>query len=120
MPAMIRCLDHWATAAHGNGRATLRMYHFQFPDRRMPHHRIFQWLHRQPRVTRSFQVTRYDAGRRRDVRSPSLEVSIVNVVADRPEFTRVVAHHVSVSHQTICRVLNENRYTFSIFSAYKL
>ncbi|GFX37592.1 hypothetical protein TNCV_3201161 [Trichonephila clavipes] len=27
--------------SNGNGRAVLRMYHAQFPDRRMPHHRIF-------------------------------------------------------------------------------
>ncbi|GFW27102.1 hypothetical protein TNCV_93281 [Trichonephila clavipes] len=26
--------------ANGNGRAALRMYHSQFPDRRMPYHRI--------------------------------------------------------------------------------
>ncbi|GFX82241.1 hypothetical protein TNCV_33491 [Trichonephila clavipes] len=44
------------------------------------------------------------------VGSPSLEESILNVVADRPESsTRAIAHHVSMSHQTICRLLNENR-----------
>ncbi|GFW41978.1 hypothetical protein TNCV_6871 [Trichonephila clavipes] len=32
--------------ADGNGRAALRMYHAQFPDRRMPDHRIFHRLHR--------------------------------------------------------------------------
>ncbi|GFX52007.1 hypothetical protein TNCV_4653361 [Trichonephila clavipes] len=47
----------------------------QFSDRRMPDHRIFQWLHHQLRETRSFHVTRYDAGRGRTVRSPSLEES---------------------------------------------
>ncbi|GFW29212.1 hypothetical protein TNCV_4132871 [Trichonephila clavipes] len=53
-------------------------------------------LHRQLRETCSFHVTRYDAGRRRAVPSPSLEEDILNVVADRPESsTRAVAHHLS-------------------------
>ncbi|GFY28532.1 hypothetical protein TNCV_4149631 [Trichonephila clavipes] len=61
------------------------------------------------RDTRSFYVTRHNAGRQRAVRSPSLEESILNVVAVRPESsTRAVAHYVSVSHQTVCRVLNED------------
>ncbi|GFV17143.1 uncharacterized protein TNCV_3633061 [Trichonephila clavipes] len=86
------------------------MYHAQFPERRMPDHRIYQRLHRQLRETRSFYVTRHDAGRQRAAPSPSLEESILHVVADRPESsTRAVAHHVSVCHQTVCRVLNENR-----------
>ncbi|GFU58719.1 hypothetical protein TNCV_932631 [Trichonephila clavipes] len=38
----------------------------------------------------------------RAVRSPSLEESILNVVAVRPESsTRAVAYHVCVSHQTV-------------------
>ncbi|GFW57895.1 uncharacterized protein TNCV_1418421 [Trichonephila clavipes] len=96
--------------AIGNDRSALQMYHSQFPDQRMPDHRTFQRLHRQLRETRSFHVTRHDAGRRRPVRSSSLEESLLNVVTDRPELsTRAVARHVSVNHQTICRVLNENR-----------
>ncbi|GFT51392.1 hypothetical protein TNCV_4955061 [Trichonephila clavipes] len=63
--------------ATGHGKAALRMYHAQFPNRRMPDHRMFQRLHRQLRETQSS--------------------------------TRAVAHHVSVSHQTACRELNENR-----------
>ncbi|GFX60459.1 hypothetical protein TNCV_1181781 [Trichonephila clavipes] len=35
--------------ANGNGRVVLRMYHAQFPDRRMPDHRSFQRLHHQLR-----------------------------------------------------------------------
>ncbi|GFT95087.1 uncharacterized protein TNCV_1473481 [Trichonephila clavipes] len=90
---------------NGNGRDALRMYHTQFPDRRIPDHRIFQRLHRQFPVTRPFHVTRHDAGRQRAVRSPTLEESILNIVAVRPESSiRAVAHHVSVSHQTVCRV----------------
>ncbi|GFW30616.1 hypothetical protein TNCV_455541 [Trichonephila clavipes] len=67
--------------ANGNGRAVIRMYHPQFPDRRMSKQRIFQRLLRQLREVRSFHVTRHDDGRRRAVRSPSLEESISNVVA---------------------------------------
>ncbi|GFV96939.1 DUF4817 domain-containing protein [Trichonephila clavipes] len=96
--------------ANGYSRAVLRMCQAQFPDRRMPDHRISHRLHHQLRETHSFHVTRYDAGRRRAVRSSSLEKSILNVKSDRPESsTRTVAHHVSGSHQTVCRVLNKNR-----------
>ncbi|GFX65086.1 uncharacterized protein TNCV_452241 [Trichonephila clavipes] len=59
--------------ANDNGRATRRMYHAQFPDRRIPDYRIFQRLHRQLRETGSFHVTRQDANRRRAVRNPILE-----------------------------------------------
>ncbi|GFX20879.1 hypothetical protein TNCV_79341 [Trichonephila clavipes] len=66
-------------------------------------------LHRQHRETRSFHVTRHDSGRRRPVSSPSQEESILNVVADRPESsTRAIFHHVSVTQQAVCKVLNEN------------
>ncbi|GFV71614.1 hypothetical protein TNCV_3534051 [Trichonephila clavipes] len=63
-------------------------------DRRMPDYRIFQRLHHPLRDTRSFHVTQLDAGRRRTVRSQSLEESILTG-ADSPESsTRSVAHHV--------------------------
>ncbi|GFU05202.1 hypothetical protein TNCV_575321 [Trichonephila clavipes] len=63
----------------------------------------------QLRETSSFNVTRHDAGRQRAVCSSSLEESILNVVAVRPESsTGAVAHRLSVSHQTVCRVLNKN------------
>ncbi|GFW72128.1 hypothetical protein TNCV_4790151 [Trichonephila clavipes] len=66
-------------------------------------HRIFQRLHRKLRETRSFHVIRA-------VRSSSLKASISNVVAVGPESsTRAVDQHVSVSHETVCRVLKENR-----------
>ncbi|GFX72907.1 uncharacterized protein TNCV_1698041 [Trichonephila clavipes] len=95
---------------NGKGRDALQMYHSQFPDRRMSDHRIFQRLHPQLCETRSFLVTRHDAGRQRAVCSPILEKSILNIVAVRPESsTRAVAHHVNASHPTVCRVLNENR-----------
>ncbi|GFS94063.1 hypothetical protein TNCV_1810841 [Trichonephila clavipes] len=71
--------------ANDNGRTALRMYHAQLLGRRMPDHRIFHWLHRKLRKTRSFHVNKHDAGRRRAVGSPSLEESILNVVPDRPE-----------------------------------
>ncbi|GFU52883.1 hypothetical protein TNCV_1142021 [Trichonephila clavipes] len=69
--------------ANDNGRAALRMYHAQFPDRRMPDDRIFQRLHCQLCETRSFYVTRHNARQQRAVRSPSMEESILNVVADK-------------------------------------
>ncbi|GFY13892.1 hypothetical protein TNCV_986641 [Trichonephila clavipes] len=62
--------------ANGNSRAALRMYQAQFPDRRMPDHRILKRLHRQLHETGMFHVIRHDAGRERPVRSPYLEESI--------------------------------------------
>ncbi|GFY36087.1 uncharacterized protein TNCV_4844591 [Trichonephila clavipes] len=96
---------------NGNGRDVLRMYHAQFPGRQMLNHRIFERLHRQLRETGSFSVTRRDIGRQSAVHSPSLKESILNDVANKPELgrTSAVAHHISVSHQTICRALRENR-----------
>ncbi|GFV65215.1 hypothetical protein TNCV_3683121 [Trichonephila clavipes] len=65
----------------------------------MPDHRIFQRLLCQLRATRSFHVTRHDAGRLRAVRSLSLEERILNVVSGRPESsTRAVAQHELLSH----------------------
>ncbi|GFY12725.1 hypothetical protein TNCV_2449161 [Trichonephila clavipes] len=93
--------------ANYNGRAVLQMYHAQFPDREMLYYRIFLWLHHE---TRSFHVTRHDAGRRKVVRNPSLEESIFNVGADRPKSnTSFFTLHESVSQQINCRMLNENR-----------
>ncbi|GFS89240.1 hypothetical protein TNCV_1259711 [Trichonephila clavipes] len=76
----------------------------------MPAHRMLQRLHRQLREARSSYVSRHYAGRRSAVRSSSLEKRILNVVADRPKLSaRDVAHHRTVSLQTVCTVLNENR-----------
>ncbi|GFT29043.1 uncharacterized protein TNCV_3586921 [Trichonephila clavipes] len=82
--------------ANDNDTAALRMCRMHFPDRRMPDHRIFQWLHRQLRETRSFHVSRHDADRRRAVSSPSLVESMLNVVADRPESTTTAVTHYRV------------------------
>ncbi|GFW39739.1 uncharacterized protein TNCV_4522291 [Trichonephila clavipes] len=64
--------------ANGNDRAALQIYYAQFSDRRMPDHRFFQRLYRQHRETRSFYVTRHDAGRRRAVCIPSLVLNEKN------------------------------------------
>ncbi|GFY08495.1 hypothetical protein TNCV_4970221 [Trichonephila clavipes] len=66
--------------------AAVRMYHAQFPDRRMPDHRIVQRLHRQLRETRSFHFTKHDTIRRREIPNPSLGESTLNVMADRPKY----------------------------------
>ncbi|GFY12424.1 hypothetical protein TNCV_1798461 [Trichonephila clavipes] len=77
------------------------MYSFLIDECRMPN-RIFQRLHRKLREKCSFHVTRHDAGRRRVERSPSLEKSFLNAVADRLESnTRAVTHHISVNHHTV-------------------
>ncbi|GFS96296.1 hypothetical protein TNCV_16581 [Trichonephila clavipes] len=70
---------------NGNGKSALRMYHMQYPDRRIPDHRFFLRLHRQLRETHSFRVTGHDADRQRAVRSSSLEEGTLNIVAIRPE-----------------------------------
>ncbi|GFW62297.1 hypothetical protein TNCV_913091 [Trichonephila clavipes] len=79
-------------------------------------HRIFQRLHRQLPETDSSHVTKHDTRRQRAIRNPSLEESILSVTADIPlSSTRAVAHHVSMSHQTICKMLKENRLHFFHF-----
>lgn len=96
--------------ANGNGREALRMYQAQFPDRRMPDHRMFQRLHRQLCETGSFLSTRHTAGRPTYVRSPSLEETILNIVNERPSLsTRGISRLVGVSHQTVIRILHDNR-----------
>ncbi|GFS86369.1 hypothetical protein TNCV_1681231 [Trichonephila clavipes] len=71
-------------------------------------HRVFLRFHHLFRETRSFHVTRDDADRRKAVRSPGLK-GLLNPMEDRPESsTRAFSHHVSMSNQTICTVLNEN------------
>ncbi|GFW40822.1 uncharacterized protein TNCV_4368701 [Trichonephila clavipes] len=61
----------------------------------MSDHRTYQKLHRKLREIHSFQVTRHDSSRLRDVSSSILEESNLNVVADRPESSsRAVAYHV--------------------------
>ncbi|GFT46015.1 hypothetical protein TNCV_3535711 [Trichonephila clavipes] len=70
------------------------MYHAQFSNQRMLDHIIFPVLHRQLCETHSFHVTMHHAGRQRAVPSPSLEESILNILADRFESsTRAVAYH---------------------------
>ncbi|GFW25290.1 hypothetical protein TNCV_5088561 [Trichonephila clavipes] len=81
-----------------NGKAALRMYHMQFPDRQMLDHRIFQWLHCQLLETHSFNITRHDAGQGRAIRCPSLEESILNVVDDRPKSSRKASGWYSNVH----------------------
>ncbi|GFW58082.1 hypothetical protein TNCV_2742281 [Trichonephila clavipes] len=62
MPKMQTCIS--CCRENGNVRAALRMYHAQFPDRRMPDHRTFQRLHRQLHGKYSFHGTKHDAGRK--------------------------------------------------------
>ena len=83
--------------ANANGRATLRIYCVQFPDRRMQDHRIFQRLHRQLSETVLFNLAIHEASRPRSVHNPSLKGRILNIMADRTESsTRAVVHLVGV------------------------
>ncbi|GFT08542.1 uncharacterized protein TNCV_5024401 [Trichonephila clavipes] len=118
MPYMYANGNNMYGRANANGRAALRVYQLQFPDVRILDQRMFQRLHSQLRDTRSFYVPRHDACQRRAVRCLSLEESILNVVPDRPESsTRAVAHHVSVSHQTVSWSVKRKSLTPLPFSA---
>lgn len=76
--------------ANSNGRAPLLFarpllfakYPEKFPDRRMLDYRIFQRLRRQLCETGYFHVSRYEAGWRRAVLSPSLDENILNFAAN--------------------------------------
>ncbi|GFV63052.1 hypothetical protein TNCV_3700061 [Trichonephila clavipes] len=77
-----------------NYRDALQMYNVQFPDRRMPDHRIFQRFHRPLREMLSFYVTRHDAGRPRAVPSLSLTATAGSdvVQSGRPIFDDFFRH----------------------------
>ncbi|GFV32506.1 hypothetical protein TNCV_1677921 [Trichonephila clavipes] len=59
------------------------------------------FLHRRLCEARSFYVTRYDAGRQKAVLSPSLEESILNVVADRAELSTTAVAHYARHHRRL-------------------
>ena len=68
----------------------------------------------------SFHLFRQEAGRRA-VCSLNLEEIILNFVADKLESsTKAVAYQVGVTHQIVCRVLNEITYTPSVVRKLKL
>ncbi|GFY26153.1 hypothetical protein TNCV_354691 [Trichonephila clavipes] len=87
------------------------MYLAQFPDRRMPDHRIFQRLHRHFREARSFHVTTHDAGRQSAASSTSLEENILKHCEstsyrfefDRP-ILRLLVGGTATSHPHIRRL----------------
>ena len=63
------------------------------------------------RVRSAIHLARHEAGRRRTLRSPIVEGSILNNMVDRPESsTRANAHQIGVSHQTVYRILKEYRF----------
>ncbi|GFX93084.1 hypothetical protein TNCV_140281 [Trichonephila clavipes] len=63
----------------------------------MPGNGIFHRLHREPRETRSFDITRHDAGWRRAVCISGLEKSNLKVVTEKPNSSkRAVYHHSSI------------------------
>ncbi|GFT06103.1 hypothetical protein TNCV_1595241 [Trichonephila clavipes] len=93
MPFLFADMHYTYGHANGKGRAVLRMYHALFPVLRTSDHGIVQRSHRQLRETRSQCIAKHNAIRRRAVRSPSQEESILIVVPDRPmSGTRDVVH----------------------------
>ncbi|GFV08892.1 hypothetical protein TNCV_3821351 [Trichonephila clavipes] len=72
------------------------------PQNRRPASSLLTW-----NKSDLFHVNRHDAGRRKVVRSLSLEEIILNVVAGRTESS--TRTHVSVNHQTVGRVLKSIR-----------
>ncbi|GFX53783.1 hypothetical protein TNCV_1597291 [Trichonephila clavipes] len=86
------------------------MYHTQFPDRRCWITEFF--------IGYNFNFVKHIRSTSPDTMLvekelytvPNLGESILNVVVTRPESsTRALAHHVIVSYQPVCRVLNKNR-----------
>ena len=49
--------------AEGNALRTTRMYQDRFPDRKIPGHRFFTYLHERLRDTDNFRVSRVHLGR---------------------------------------------------------
>lgn len=95
-------------AANENGKEAARLYTERFPQRRHPHYSKFPFVDRRLRETGTFMRHLADTGRPRLVRTPQLEETILEAIAENPQSgTRTVASDVGVSTNTVWSVFHE-------------
>ena len=78
--------------ANGNSLEACRHYTQTYPNCRPPHHETFTKLHQRLHGSGTFEKRRFDTGRHREVRTPELEVAVLNIIEAQSETsTRKIA-----------------------------
>ena len=94
-------------AANCNGRAAQRLYQQRYPGRRIPHHSIFESIHRHLRENGSFGRSN-GQGRRRSVRTLRFEEQVLAEIENNPSTsTRAIAFNIGTSNMNVWNVLRE-------------
>lgn len=96
--------------ANGNGRGAARIYQERFPERNQPHHSIFARVHRNLSESGSFRDSTRE-GRPRSARSPNAEERVLGLVERNPRTSiRAVASQLTISRNSVQRILNEENF----------
>jgi len=97
--------------AGGNSREAARLYQFQYPLRRQPHHSTFTRIHRALGEVGTFnRVGVHHVGRPRAVRTADFDEAVLDFVNNNPSTsTRALGHMFECSNMTAWQVLNENQ-----------
>jgi len=94
-------------AANCNGRAAQRLYQQRYPGRRIPHHSIFESIHRHLRENGSFRRSN-GQGRRRSVRTLRFKEQVLAEIENNPSpSTRAIAFNIGTSNMNVWNVLRE-------------
>lgn len=97
--------------ANCSGTEARRLYQERFPNRVLPCNKTFSTIHRRLAETGSFSHQKTgNSGRQVSVRTPELEESILDVIADHPnKSTRELGLQFNVSCQTVWTILREQQ-----------
>ena len=95
--------------ADGNARQAARLCQERFPNRYIPGHRMFSYLHQRLRDNGKFEINRRDAGRQRRV---DVEEAVLDYFHRNPRAsTRGAAEALGLqNHWEVWSVLNGNHY----------
>ncbi|GFS32472.1 uncharacterized protein TNIN_289641 [Trichonephila inaurata madagascariensis] len=84
------------------------MYQNHFLRRPCPHHTTFTSLNQRLQETRSFPITRPNAGQERWVHTPELEDQVLQRFAESSSTsTRSIGAELSIRHETVWKILRE-------------
>lgn len=96
--------------ANGNFLEACRFYTEMYPNRRPPHHSTFTRLHQRLHESGTFEKRSLDTGRHRQIRTPELEVAVLNIIEAQPETsTRKIAAELNTCASTVWRILKEQQ-----------